>query len=149
MILVCGLGFFLYQRQAPSGETEVASVYKEFMDFWIIQEFESALPFTTGNAKSYVNSKAYGTSSRGNKYKRGSDGFGKIERSSIEILNSSISGDTMQMNVVYGASISWGGAIANPASPKTWKYYNQEAEMEKIGSEWKVARFSGQGTKGF
>jgi len=66
---------------------------------------------------------------------------GRVEGSSIKIVEENIDDDRASITVVYNASISWPGMTANPMSPGSWKHWNQSAELVNQAGEWKVESF--------
>ena len=150
LILVCSAVCFVGQNLGCSrSNPEAVAAYKQFMDYWIVQDYTRALEHTTGDAAATVEphtimeSKAWGRT-----IERPPGGYGNVEASRIEVLNETQSDTKIYFEVVYSASISWDGSTANPMSPGSWKHYNQKATMEQVGGVWKVASSSGEGCDG-
>lgn len=125
---------------------DAANSYKEFMDFWIVHDFTMALPYTVGEAAAVVEPHTQLTSQAwGKTVKRKPGGYGRVEASKIAILHEDSIAGGVVLEVEYSASISWDGRTANPLSPKSWQSFKQMATLEKLGDEWKVVSFSGEG----
>ena len=146
--LMIGAICFVGQHLGCSRSNEQAiSAYKQFMDYWIVQDYTRALPYTTGDAFDKVEPETILKSKAWNReIKRPPGGYGIIEASTIKVLSEKQSDNRTYLDVVYSASISWDGSTANPMSPGSWTHYNQKAIMEEVGGAWKVASFSGEGS---
>lgn len=143
---VIGTMFFVGMNQGCSkSNDEAISTYKQFMDYLIVQDYTRALPFTTGDALDKVEPETTLRSSAWDReIERPPGGYGTVEASKIKVLKEEHSDDRTSLEVVYSASISWDGSTANPMSPGSWTHYNQKAVIERVGSTWKVASFSGE-----
>lgn len=135
-------GFFQGCSKKP--DPQVVAAYKTFMDFFIVQDYTSALPLTTGTATDMVEPKTK-RKIMGRVIQLKPGGFGKVEASKVKIIETATVGEQINLNLVYSASISWEGSTANPMSPGSWKAYTQKITMEKDADAWKVADFSGDG----
>ena len=61
------------------------------------------------------------------------------------VKSDSKSDNTIDLEIVYSASISYPGMTSNPMSLGSWKHFEEKVTMEKVGNLWTVAGFSGQG----
>jgi len=146
LILICCTVCLAGQIQGCSdgGKEGAVSAYKHFMDYWIVGDYTRALPHTTGDATAIVEDLTL-IEIGDEVVEKKPGGYGTIEASKIKVSSNSRSDNRIDLEVVYSASISYPGSTANPMSPGSWKHYEQQVTMEKVGNLWKVADFSGQG----
>ena len=125
------------------GDSEAVLAYKEFMDAWIVNDYDRAAELSTGSAASKVSNKR-----RSRKILSGMFGQGALEASRIKVKEEVVNGDSVLLTVFYSASISWEGSTANSMSPKSWKHFNQEGRVEKVNDGWKVSSFTSERSDG-
>ena len=146
LAVLVGGGYYLYANTGllNSEPSEVVKRYKRFMDRYIVRDYERALAFTADSAKRKVERDLEKVEMEfaGRKIDTPLAEKGVLEGSRINVLEEREEGNDVLLRVQYNASISWPGRSANRMSPKSWRRWEQTAEMESISGEWKVTRFS-------
>jgi hypothetical protein len=146
VLVICGGIYFIGQGQGwfRSGESEAASTYKAFMDHWIVRDYVRAGDYVVDNAADVLEAANDKTTMNfmGGPVDTPLADKGIVEASRIKVVSESGSGDKIDLQVIYSASISWAGATANPMSAGSWKQWEQKATLVLKSDGWKVSRFS-------
>jgi hypothetical protein len=144
VLIILGVGgYFLVQNVFFKADSAAVKTYKQFADAYVVRDFEKAALYAAGNAASHIWEQQSNTSMKfmGMQIDTPLASKGILERSIYSISSEERVGDTADIVASMRASISWGGATANPNSPGSYIGHAQTAKLENTTSGWKVVEF--------